>query len=122
MISSIMADSISPIENISIDCIDVEDSSRQTSPTDMTAAAPDGLGNCPTEKIDLQSGGTTANPKKSAPERGFQFWAIILALCIVELLSAFETTVVSTALPVIVHDLHIGENYIWITNAYFLTR
>lgn len=56
------------------------------------------------------------------PKRGFQFWAIIVALCIVGLLAALENTVVTTSLPTIVNDLSIGENYIWITNIFFLTR
>lgn len=56
------------------------------------------------------------------PKRGFQFWAIIVALCIVGLLAALENTVVTTSLPTIVHDLNVGANYIWITNVFFLTR
>ncbi|OQE39080.1 hypothetical protein PENCOP_c007G03307 [Penicillium coprophilum] len=54
-------------------------------------------------------------------KRGFQFWAIIFSLCVTGLLGALENTVVSTAMPTIVDDLNIGDNYIWITNAFFLT-
>ncbi|KAJ5970423.1 Major facilitator superfamily domain general substrate transporter [Penicillium vulpinum] len=54
-------------------------------------------------------------------KRGFQFWAIISALCVTGLLGALENTVVSTSMPTIVEELNIGENYIWITNAFFLT-
>ncbi|KAJ5457347.1 Major facilitator superfamily domaingeneral substrate transporter [Penicillium desertorum] len=35
---------------------------------------------------------------------------------------ALENTVVSTSMPTIVEDLSIGDNYIWITNVFFLTR
>ncbi|KAA6407165.1 MAG: Major facilitator superfamily general substrate transporter [Lasallia pustulata] len=54
-------------------------------------------------------------------KRGFQFWAIIATLCVVGILSALENTVVTTSLPFIVQDLHLGENYIWVTNVFFLT-
>lgn len=54
-------------------------------------------------------------------KRGYQFWGIISALCVTGILSSLENTVVSTSLPTIVHDLNIGDNYIWITNIFFLT-
>lgn len=44
------------------------------------------------------------------------------ALCITGLLGALENTVVTTSLPTIVQELNIGQNYIWITNIFFLTR
>jgi MFS family permease len=55
-------------------------------------------------------------------KRGFQFWTIIFTLCVTGLLGALENTVVSTSMPSIVEDLSIGDNYIWITNVFFLTR
>ncbi|OTA57893.1 MFS general substrate transporter [Hypoxylon sp. EC38] len=55
------------------------------------------------------------------PQRGFRFWAIIVALCIVSLLSAAENTVVVTSLPTIVEKLKVGQDYVWITNVFFLT-
>ena len=55
-------------------------------------------------------------------EAGPRFWAIMVTLCIVGLLAAFENTVVATSLPFIVEELSLGENYIWITNAFFLIR
>ncbi|KAJ5618171.1 Major facilitator superfamily domain general substrate transporter [Penicillium hordei] len=65
------------------------------------------------------SGEATAKPLPM--RRGFKFWTIIFALCVTGLLGALENTVVSTSMPTIVEDLNIGENYIWITNAFFLT-
>ncbi|KAJ5503714.1 Major facilitator superfamily domain general substrate transporter [Penicillium fimorum] len=59
--------------------------------------------------------------KPPTMKRGFQFWTIIFALCVTGLLGALENTVVSTSMPTIVADLNIGDNYIWITNAFFLT-
>ena len=55
-------------------------------------------------------------------KRGLKFWTIIFALCITGLLGALENTVVSTSMPTIVEDLGLGDNYIWITDAFFLAR
>ncbi|KAF3406978.1 hypothetical protein DPV78_001432 [Talaromyces pinophilus] len=54
-------------------------------------------------------------------ERGAQFWAIIATLCVIGLLSALENTVVTTSLSYIVTELSLGENYVWVTNVFFLT-
>ena len=53
---------------------------------------------------------------------GWKFWAIFVALCVTSLLAAVETTVTSTALPFIAHELNAGELYVWFVNSYFLTR
>ncbi|KAF4768657.1 hypothetical protein HAV15_002484 [Penicillium sp. str.  len=59
--------------------------------------------------------------KHSPMRRGFGFWTIIFALCVTGLLGTLENTVVSTSMPTIVEDLNISDNYIWITNSFFLT-
>jgi hypothetical protein len=76
-------------------------------------AAASGLGSNATPENELL--------ESTAPKRGYQFWGIIAALCVTGILSSLENTVVSTSLPTIVHDLQIGDNYIWITNVFFLT-
>src|SRR5436309_3202053 len=53
--------------------------------------------------------------------RSKHFWAIIITLAITGLLRAHEKTVVTIALPYIVRQLDLGENYIWVTSAFFLT-
>lgn len=53
-------------------------------------------------------------------QRGFRFWAIIIGLGVTNLLGAFENTVVTTSAPIIVSELGLGANYIWITNAFFV--
>ena len=53
---------------------------------------------------------------------GWRYWTVIAALSVTALLPALEGTVVSTALPSIVQDLHGGEFYVWVVNSYFLTR
>ncbi|MCJ1397721.1 hypothetical protein MMC11_000917 [Xylographa trunciseda] len=61
--------------------------------------------------------------KGSTPKqhRGFQFWMVIVSLCIAGVLPGLESTVVTTSLPTIVADLQIGDNYIWAANVFFLT-
>ncbi|KFX97091.1 hypothetical protein V490_02966 [Pseudogymnoascus sp. VKM F-3557] len=54
-------------------------------------------------------------------ERGLRFWSIIIGLGFTSLLVALENTVVSTSLPTIVEDLHIGQGYVWMINIFFLT-
>lgn len=70
-------------------------------------------------------GELTEHAQAEAPGRshhGFQFWAVMIALCITSLLGSLENTVVTTSLPTIVKDLSFGQNYIWVTNIFFLTR
>ncbi|KAK1996635.1 MFS general substrate transporter [Colletotrichum falcatum] len=50
-----------------------------------------------------------------------RFWAILFTCAVIGLLSALENTVVTTALPHIVAELEMGQNYVWITNVFFLT-
>ena len=55
-------------------------------------------------------------------KKNWHYWTTIAALSIVGMLPALEGTVVSTALPTIVNDIGGGHDYIWVVNAYFLTR
>lgn len=52
----------------------------------------------------------------------FRVYAIVVGLGITNLLAALENTVVAIAAPVILTDLQLGDNFIWITNAFFLCR
>ncbi|OJT01776.1 hypothetical protein TRAPUB_7832 [Trametes pubescens] len=66
-----------------------------------------------------------AQPSDDAPQspgsskKGLKFWLIILSLCLSMFLSALELTAVSTALPVIIHDLQ-GGDFVWVGTAYSL--
>jgi hypothetical protein len=64
------------------------------------------------------------SPEERSKERsrGWRYGLIITALCVTSCLVALEGTVVSTALPSITHDLGGGELYLWVVNAYFLSR
>jgi len=55
-------------------------------------------------------------------ERGWRFWVIIIGLAVSTLLASLEHTVVTTAAPYILEDLNLKENFIWITNAFFVCR
>lgn len=74
----------------------------------------------------LESGASTdaqdATTKESPPQmrKGPRFWAILVVLALISLLTSLEATVTSTVLPSIIADLDGGEDYIWISNAYFL--
>lgn len=64
-----------------------------------------------------------APTEKSPPQfkKGPRFFAILFVLALASLLTSLEATVTSTVMPSIVADLVGGEDYIWISNAYFLT-
>ncbi|KAK0618507.1 multidrug resistance protein Fnx1 [Bombardia bombarda] len=51
----------------------------------------------------------------------WRFWGIIVSLQLISMLSALDTSVVSTALPSILRDLGKSDGWVWIANAYFLT-
>ncbi|KAM5361738.1 hypothetical protein ACJZ2D_012911 [Fusarium nematophilum] len=59
--------------------------------------------------------------EKPTFNRDYRFWMIMLTLIIATLLASLESTVVITSLPTIVENLHLGSNYIWVTNVFFLT-
>lgn len=72
-----------------------------------------------TEVLDVSR---AANGAPHDFKRGFRFWIVVLGLGITSLLAALEHTVVVTSAPVILTDLQLRENYIWITNAFFICR
>lgn len=57
-----------------------------------------------------------------AARKSWRFWAVFGSLCLATWLVAVESTVVSTALPVITREIGAGDSYIWILNVYLLTR
>ncbi|KAI2473092.1 MFS general substrate transporter [Annulohypoxylon bovei var. microspora] len=85
------------------------------SPTAQTPLT-NGSTNDPTDPAEQKAG----ENKAPAPKRGFRFWAIIVGLCIANFQASLENSVIVTSGPTIVDDLKMGEEYIWITNAFFL--
>lgn len=63
---------------------------------------------------------TTASPPGNF-QPDSRFWAIIFTLAVMSLMPALENTVVTTALPHIAAELDLRENYVWVTNVFFLT-
>lgn len=49
-----------------------------------------------------------------------RFYAIMVTLCFLSVLSALENTVVTTSLSTISADLDLGSSYVWVTNVFFL--
>ena len=52
--------------------------------------------------------------------RGVGFWRCFVAVCVPILLSAFEGSVVSTALPTISQDLQLGPSSSWVATSFLL--
>ncbi len=63
-----------------------------------------------------------ADPEEDDFHPGLRLWVIIIGLGVTLLLTALENTVVTVAMPMIVSDLGLRENYIWVTNAFFICR
>jgi alkyl hydroperoxide reductase subunit AhpF len=95
--------------------------------TTASAQSDDGVLNIPekptgTAGSSLEERSNSNNIEVQTHERGLRFWSIIIGLGFTSLLVALENTVVSTSLPTIVEDLHIGQGYVWMINIFFLTR
>ena len=56
------------------------------------------------------------------PRKGRRFWAIFPPLCLSQFLIALETTIPTASLPKISSDLNAGDEWVWIVNAYLLTK
>lgn len=52
----------------------------------------------------------------------FRVYIIVVGLGIANLLAALENTVLTIAAPEVLTDLELGDNFIWVTNAFFLSR
>lgn len=61
-----------------------------------------------------------ASSKPPTTEKGFRFWAIIVAIIFAGTLTALEGTITSTSLPSIIAALGGDDLYIWTVNGYFL--
>jgi hypothetical protein len=55
------------------------------------------------------------------PTRGLEFWVVILTLCVMTLLSAAETSIITTALSTVLQKLDIHDEYTWVNSVSFLT-
>ncbi|KAL2129433.1 hypothetical protein VTI74DRAFT_7807 [Chaetomium olivicolor] len=64
--------------------------------------------------------GSVGDLKSEEWARGVGFWRCFIGICIPILLSAFEGSVVSTALPTISQSLGLGPNSSWVATAFLL--
>jgi hypothetical protein len=80
--------------------------------------------------VKVEAPVTIAKPKPGQPfppqiaqpaAKGWRFWAIFPPLSIATFLVGLDSTVISSALPLITSDLNAGDNYVWIINGYLLT-
>ncbi|KAI9683048.1 MAG: hypothetical protein M1822_006241 [Bathelium mastoideum] len=72
----------------------------------------------PTKEADKME---ETNKNDASQARGWQFWTIFPGLCLTSVLTALDSTILSTALPTIVGELHSASSYVWTINAYTLT-
>ena len=61
----------------------------------------------------------TAQPAHGLPRRAL--YATVAGLMLTLLLAALDQTIVGTAMPRVVAELHGFEHYAWVTTAYLLT-
>ncbi|KAI0197237.1 DNA repair protein RAD50 [Xylaria flabelliformis] len=84
------------------------------------SAAQETSGDAPAS-LDGTNSARSGQQEKTKFNKDPRFWAIIATLCVIGILSALENTVVTTSLPFIVTQLDLGDNYVWVTNVFFLT-
>ncbi|EEA23259.1 hypothetical protein TMatcc_002117 [Talaromyces marneffei ATCC 18224] len=73
-----------------------------------------------THSTDQNIIGNMAVANQLSTKKSYRFWAIIATLSIAGNLASLEATIVSTALPTIITDLHGANKYLWVANAYLL--
>jgi hypothetical protein len=95
----------------------IDVTARRTLPSDAASTSNSEASTTESKCVDPKKHPTTKSTQKDV-----RFWGIMAALCIASLLGGLETTIVTTSLSTIVHELEIGDDYVWITNSLFLTR
>ncbi|RFU74839.1 multidrug resistance fnx1 [Trichoderma arundinaceum] len=77
-------------------------------------------------ELDNSKLGSTSSLQQepSPPKKHYstKFWLAFSGLCFTSLISALDSSILSTSLPTIIADLHGGRNFIWVVNVYFMTR
>jgi hypothetical protein len=76
----------------------------------------------PRDPRDIINPNFRHDPTKARLSRKARFWGIMIALCITNLLCALESTMLITSLPVVVKDLKMGNEYVWVNNVFYLSR
>lgn len=61
-----------------------------------------------------------AEPKPT--KANWRLWGVLTPLLLSTFMAAIESTIISSALPAIVDQLHAGSAYVWFINAYLLAK
>ncbi|KAF3763039.1 MFS general substrate transporter [Cryphonectria parasitica EP155] len=100
------------------------DAAATDSQGEATATSTDAIATLSSNDPTAEAGSHEKNEDGSSEmddfHPGLRLWVIILGLGVTLLLTALENTVVTVAAPMIISDLQLGENYIWVTNAFFI--
>lgn len=104
----------------------IPEDSRETSVHEPAAQDADQDQDATTAGTDTEKEKEKEKEDKDSPpppvfKKGPRFWAIIFVLSLISLLTSLEATITSTVMPSLVAELDGGENFIWVSNAYFLT-
>lgn len=100
--------------------VDKVDGLHIQSPTGVRQGSLEQEANAGPDPPALEAQGQREEPDPPEFQRGFRFWAVIAGLATAQFQASLEHSVVITSGPTIVNDLGMGEEYIWITNAFFV--
>ncbi|KAK4235118.1 major facilitator superfamily domain-containing protein [Achaetomium macrosporum] len=100
-----------PIEAIELPAKSTSSTSDPGEPEPQPKSPADGIAEAKESEV---------TPDEDDFHPGWRLWTIIVGLAVTLVLTALENTVVTVAAPVIVTELGLGEDYIWVTNAFFI--
>ncbi|KAJ7589047.1 Mfs1.2 [Mycena floridula] len=69
------------------------------------------------DKPEIHQTEPLESPQPASAKKGLSFWLTMITLAISVFLAALELSAISTALPVIINDLH-GAEFAWVGSAY----
>ncbi|KAI0450355.1 major facilitator superfamily domain-containing protein [Xylaria acuta] len=77
----------------------------------------------------IETSDNTVTTQKEQPEsesktkkKSWRLWGVLTPLLLSTFMAAIESTIISSALPYIVDQLHAGSTYVWFINAYLLAK
>ncbi|KAI1182700.1 major facilitator superfamily domain-containing protein [Nemania serpens] len=91
---------------------------------------PIGIGDKSTQQPSTSDGSSSTIPpqdvesstEKRQPKIDRRLWSVLTPLLLSTFMAAIESTIISSALPYIVDQLHSGSAYVWFVNAYLLAK
>lgn len=70
--------------------------------------------------VGLTAHAEKQNDDEPSPPKDWRFWIVFLSCCFLALLVSLDGTAVVIALPRIVSDLQIGDEFVWVANSFWL--